>query len=75
MALRAGSSSAIKAENEGLKVASIVDAVKSADVVMVLAPDEIQSHLYQDEIEPNLKEGAPWLLPWICHSLQPDRTP
>lgn len=58
VALRAGSSSAIKAENEGLKVASVVDGVKSADVVMILAPDEIQSDLFKTDIEPNLKDGA-----------------
>jgi len=58
VALRAGSSSAAKAENEGLKVSSVADAVKAADVVMVLTPDEFQSALYKDEIEPNLKKGA-----------------
>lgn len=58
VALRAGSASAVKAENEGLTVKSIADAVKAADVIMVLAPDEIQSALYKNEIEPNLKEGA-----------------
>ena len=58
VALRAGSASAVKAENEGLTVKSIADAVKAADVVMVLAPDEIQSALYKNDIEPNLKEGA-----------------
>jgi len=58
VALRAGSASAAKAENEGLTVKPIADAVKAADVVMVLAPDEIQSALYKNEIEPNLKEGS-----------------
>ncbi|MDH5395930.1 MAG: ketol-acid reductoisomerase, partial [Gammaproteobacteria bacterium] len=58
VALRAGSSSAAKAENEGLKVASVADAVKTADVIMILTPDEFQSSLYKDEIEPNLKQGA-----------------
>jgi len=58
VALRAGSASAAKAENEGLTVKPIADAVKAADVVMVLAPDEIQSALYKSEIEPNLKEGS-----------------
>ena len=58
VALRAGSASAVKAEKEGLTVKSIADAVKAADVVMVLAPDEIQSALYKNDIEPNLKEGA-----------------
>jgi ketol-acid reductoisomerase len=56
--LRAGSSSAAKAEASGLKVATVEDAVASADVVMILTPDEFQSSLYKDQIEPNLKQGA-----------------
>ena len=56
--LRAGSSSAIKAENAGLTVKSIEDSVAGADVVMVLAPDEIQASLYVSQIEPNIKQGA-----------------
>jgi len=56
--LRAGSSSAAKAEAAGLKVANVPDAVKSADLVMILTPDEFQSQLYTAEIEPNLKNGA-----------------
>ena len=56
--LRAGSSSAIKAENAGLKVASIAESVEGADVVMILAPDEHQATLYRDVIEPNIKQGA-----------------
>ena len=58
VALRTGSASAAKAENEGLTVKPIADAVKAADVIMVLAPDEIQSALYKTEIEPNIKDGA-----------------
>jgi ketol-acid reductoisomerase len=56
--LRAGSPSATKAQNAGLKVASVAEAVAAADVVMILTPDEFQSRLYRDEIEPNLKQGA-----------------
>ncbi|MEN9460067.1 MAG: ketol-acid reductoisomerase [Pseudomonadota bacterium] len=56
--LRAGSESAKKAEAAGLKVKDIADAVKAADVVMILAPDEHQAKLYRDEIEPNIKKGA-----------------
>ncbi len=56
--LRPGSASAVKAENAGLKVKAIDEAVKGADLVMVLAPDEHQSALYRDIIEPNIKEGA-----------------
>jgi ketol-acid reductoisomerase len=58
VALRPGSSSAVKAENAGLKVLPIVDAVKIADVIMVLAPDEHQAKLYAEQIEPNIKHGA-----------------
>ena len=56
--LRAGSSSVAKAESSGLKVSNVADAVASADIVMVLTPDEFQSVLYRDELEPNLKQGA-----------------
>lgn len=58
VALRPGSESAIKAQNAGLEVAVIADAVKSADVVMILAPDEHQARLYSEVIEPNIKKGA-----------------
>lgn len=56
--LRAGSSSAAKAEAHGLKVASIEDAVAGADVVMILAPDENHAALYRDVVEPNIKQGG-----------------
>jgi ketol-acid reductoisomerase len=39
-------------------VASVAEAVASADVVMILTPDEFQSVLYRTEIEPKLKKGA-----------------
>ena len=56
--LRKGSSSWAKAENEGLKVAEVVEAVTGSDLVMILTPDEFQSQLYANEVEPNLKQGA-----------------
>ena len=56
--LRAGSASWAKAQNSGLKVAEVKDAVAAADVVMILTPDEFQSALYTNEIEPNLKKGG-----------------
>ena len=56
--LRNGSSSAPKAQAAGLEVKSIEDAVACADLVMVLAPDENQSVLYQNQILPNIKQGA-----------------
>ncbi|MFK8031926.1 MAG: ketol-acid reductoisomerase [Gammaproteobacteria bacterium] len=56
--LRATSASVAKAENAGLAVAPVAEAVASADLVMILTPDEFQSQLYKEEIEPNLKKGA-----------------
>ena len=56
--LREGSASAKKAEDAGLTVKSISDAVSDADVVMILAPDEYQADLYKESIEPNLKSTA-----------------
>ena len=56
--LRAGSSSAAKAEAHGLKVAAVPEAVAGADLVMILTPDEFQSGLYKDVIEPNIKQGG-----------------
>src|SRR5210317_883119 len=58
VALRPGSASAAKAEAAGLSVATVEDAVAASDLVMVLTPDEFQSQLYRDQIEPNLKNGA-----------------
>ncbi|GAB6046932.1 ketol-acid reductoisomerase [Methyloparacoccus murrellii] len=58
VALRPGSASAVKAQNAGLEVASIEDAVRSADVVMILAPDEHQARLYSEQIEPNIRQGG-----------------
>ena len=58
VALRPGSASAKKAEGSGLTVKSVVDAVSESDLIMVLTPDEFQSQLYRNEIEPNLKQGA-----------------
>ena len=56
--MRAGSASAAKAESAGLKVDNVPSAVAAADLVMILTPDEFQSQLYRDEIEPNIKQGA-----------------
>lgn len=58
VALREGSTSAVKAKNAGLKVETVAKAVATADLVMILTPDEFQSVLYRDEIEPKLKKGA-----------------
>jgi ketol-acid reductoisomerase len=56
--LRADSSSRAKVEAAGLKVADVADAVKTADLVMILTPDEFQRQLYTDEIEPNIAANA-----------------
>ena len=58
VALREGSSSAAKAEAAGLAVKAVPEAVQWADLIMILTPDEFQSQLYKNEIEPNLKQGS-----------------
>jgi len=49
--------SAEAARNDGFEVFPVAEAVQKADVVMILAPDEIQGSLYKNEIEPNLSAG------------------
>jgi ketol-acid reductoisomerase len=56
--LRRGGASWAKAEKAGLKVAAIGDAVKDADVVMILLPDEQIAAVYREEVEPNMRNGA-----------------
>ncbi|MCK9193785.1 MAG: ketol-acid reductoisomerase [Nevskia sp.] len=58
VALRKGSKSWIKAEAAGLKVKEVAEAVKGADVVMILAPDQDQRKIYEDHVAANLKEGG-----------------
>ena len=58
VALRDGSASAAKAKAAGLAVKATAEAVKAADVVTVLTPDEFQARLYKADIEPNIKQGA-----------------
>ncbi len=55
--LRSGSSSKAKAESAGLRVMSIADATKFADVIMMLAPDTEQKKIYEESIQPNLTAG------------------
>ena len=55
---RKGGESWDLAQNDGLKVADIPAAVKGADMVMILLPDEVQPRVYKEQIAPNLKEGA-----------------
>ena len=47
-----------KASNAGFEVALVADAVKDADVVMILTPDELQPALYKDHLVDNMKQGA-----------------
>jgi len=56
--LRRGGASWAKVEKAGLKVADVADAVKGADVVMILLPDEQIAAVYTNDIEPNIREGA-----------------
>ena len=53
-----GSKSKAAAESHGLKVLTVAEAVKQADVTMILIPDEKQADVYKSEIAPNLKEGS-----------------
>lgn len=55
--LRKQSGSWKKAENAGLNVMDISDAVKWADIVMILLPDEVQPEIYKKQIEPYLRAG------------------
>src|SRR4051812_43544694 len=55
--LRGGSGSILEAESFGLQTALLEDAVRFADIVMMLAPDETHAALYR-EIEPQLRAGA-----------------
>jgi ketol-acid reductoisomerase len=55
--LREGSKSAAKAEEEGLRVLSNAEAAAEADVIMILAPDTAQRHIYAQDVAPNLKDG------------------
>jgi ketol-acid reductoisomerase len=53
-----GSKSWKQAEEDGLTVKSVAEAVAEADVVMVVVPDHVQKRLYNESIAPNLKDGA-----------------
>lgn len=57
LGLRSNGSSYKKALMENFKIMEVEEAVKWADVVQVLIPDEIQAKVYKEQIEPNLREG------------------
>ncbi len=56
--LRKGGASWDKAKKAGLTVKEVDDAVKGADVVMILLPDENIAEVYRNHVEPNAKKGA-----------------
>ncbi len=56
--LRKGGASWSKVEKAGLKVAEVAEAVKAADIVMMLLPDEQIATVYKNDVAPNIKEGA-----------------
>jgi ketol-acid reductoisomerase len=56
--LAEGSKSRAKAEAEGLTVKNVGDAVKEADFVVILTPDQVQRHVWADHIAPNLRAGS-----------------
>ena len=56
--LRRGGASWAKAEGAGLKVAEVDEAVKAADVVMILLPDENIPEVYNNNVAPNIKQGG-----------------
>src|SRR4029078_4276451 len=56
--LKAGSATATKVEADGLKVMSVADAAKWADLMMMATPDELQADIWRDEIASNIREGA-----------------
>ncbi len=58
VALRKGGASWSKVEKAGLNVAEITDAVKVADIVMMLLPDEQIATVYTNEVAPHIKQGA-----------------
>jgi ketol-acid reductoisomerase len=57
VALREGSSSKQKAQEAGLRVLPVAEAVAEADLIVVLLPDTDQASVYESEIAPNLREG------------------
>jgi ketol-acid reductoisomerase len=58
VALRAGSATSAKAEGAGFKVMTNAEAAAWADIIMILAPDEHQAGIYNDDLAPNLKPGT-----------------
>ncbi len=57
LGLRLGGKSDIKAKDYGFKTMTIEDAVKYADIVQILIPDELQAKVYEEQIKPNMRAG------------------
>ena len=66
VALRPGSASAKKAEGEGLKVMTVAEAAAWADLIMMLAPDELHRDIYAKDIAANIRDGAALM---VAHGL------
>ncbi len=58
VALKPGSATARKVEADGLKVVTVAEAAATADLIMMLAPDEHQRDIYNAEIAPHIRDGA-----------------
>lgn len=57
LGLRLGGKSDVKARDYGFKTMSIEDAVKVADIIQILIPDEIQAKVYEEQIKPYMRKG------------------
>ena len=56
--LKAGSATAKKVEADGLKLMTVAEDAKWADLMMMATPDELQADIYKNEIAPNIRDGA-----------------
>ncbi|MGH8477473.1 MAG: ketol-acid reductoisomerase [Methylococcales bacterium] len=56
--LRSDSASVVKAKNAGLNVVPVEEAVRWAELIMILAPDEHQAQLYSEVVEPNIRQDG-----------------
>src|SRR5690606_6100003 len=56
--LKAGSATGKKVEADGLKLMTVAEAAKWADLMMMATPDELQADIYRNEIAPNIRDGA-----------------
>ena len=71
--LREGSPSWAKAEEAGLTVKTVADAVKGAQLVAILLPDQVQPQVFEEDIAPNLGPARPSLRARLQHPLRPHR--